>query len=146
MTDRLNEAGTVARRVATAAVVILWLSPSLALGASVAPTPAPGSASSPTLAVGPGPAGGAPAAGAPTQGQTGGSLEAAAGRAGDIGRKVAFSLIGLALAVAAIVLAFKRDFKEAIGVLAVGLVAVLLASPAGVGLLQQTVSVLLGSA
>ncbi|HEU0316022.1 MAG TPA: hypothetical protein VFR49_01765, partial [Solirubrobacteraceae bacterium] len=41
--------------------------------------------------------------------QSGSSLEAAATRAGDTGRKVAFSLIGLALAVAAIVLAFKRD-------------------------------------
>jgi FtsH-binding integral membrane protein len=59
---------------------------------------------------------------------------------------VAFSLIGLALAVAAIVLTFKRDFKEAVGVLAIGLVAVLLASPAGVSVLQQTVSMLFGSA
>jgi hypothetical protein len=78
--------------------------------------------------------------------QNGGSLEAAATRAGDTGRKVAFSLIGLALAVAAIVLAFKRDFKEAVGVLAIGLVAVLLASPTGVSVLQQTVSMLFGGA
>ncbi len=78
--------------------------------------------------------------------QNGGSLEAAATRAGDTGRKVAFSLIGLAMAVAAIVLAFKRDFKEAVGVLAIGLVAVLLASPTGVSVLQQTVSMLFGGA
>ncbi len=78
--------------------------------------------------------------------QNGSSLEAAATRAGDTGRKVAFSLIGLALAVAAIVLAFKRDFKEAVGVLAIGLVAVLLASPTGVSVLQQTVSMLFGGA
>jgi len=76
----------------------------------------------------------------------GGSLEAAASRAGELGRKVAFSLIGLALAVAAIVLAFKRDFKEAIGVLAIGLVAVLLASPAGLALLQETAATLFSGA
>ncbi len=79
-------------------------------------------------------------------GQSGQSLETAATRAGDTGRKVALSLIGLALAVAAIVLAFKRDFKEAIGVLAIGLVAVLLASPTGVTVLQDTVSMLFGGA
>jgi hypothetical protein len=72
------------------------------------------------------------------------SLETAASRAGDTARKVAFSLIGLALAVAAVVLCFKRDFKEAVGVLAIGLIAVLLASPAGLGLLQDTVTLLFG--
>ena len=41
------------------------------------------------------------------------------------------SLIGLGFAVAATVLAFRRDFKEAAGVFAVGIVAVLLATPAG---------------
>jgi hypothetical protein len=91
-------------------------------------------------------AAGSSAAGGQVSAQSGGSLEAAANRAGDTGRKVAFSLIGLALAVAAIVLTFKRDFKEAVGVLAIGLVAVLLASPAGVSVLQQTVSMLFGSA
>jgi hypothetical protein len=79
---------------------------------------------------------------APVQG--GGSLEAAASRAGDTGRKVAFSLIGLALAIAAIVLAFKRDFRDAVGVLAVGIVAVLLASPAGLTVLRDTVAMLFG--
>jgi hypothetical protein len=85
-------------------------------------------------------------AGGPVSTQGGSSLEAAASRASDTGRKVAFSLIGLALAVAAIVLAFKRDFKEAIGALAIGLVAILLASPVGVSVLQQTVSMLFGGA
>ncbi|HEX3875286.1 MAG TPA: hypothetical protein VHW26_14125 [Solirubrobacteraceae bacterium] len=76
---------------------------------------------------------------------TGGSLEAAASRAGDTGRKVGLSLIGLALAVAAVILVFKRDFKEAVGVVAIGIVAVLLVSPAGIDVLQNTVSLLFGS-
>jgi hypothetical protein len=78
--------------------------------------------------------------------EAGGTLEAAASKAGDTGRKVAMSLIGLAFAVAGIVLAFRRDFKEAAGVFAVGIVAVLLATPAGLSLLQDTVSSLFGSA
>jgi hypothetical protein len=77
--------------------------------------------------------------------QGGSSLEDAAARAGDTGRAVAMSLIGLALAVAATVLAFRRDFKEAAGVFAVGLVAVLLATPSGVSLLRDTVASLFGS-
>jgi hypothetical protein len=75
----------------------------------------------------------------------GSSLEDAAARAGNTGRAVAMSLIGLALAVAATVLAFRRDFKEAAGVFAVGLVAVLLATPSGVSLLRDTVASLFGS-
>jgi hypothetical protein len=55
------------------------------------------------------------------------------------------SLIGLAFAVAATVLAFRRDFKEAAGVFAVGIVSVLLATPAGVNLLRDTVTSLFGS-
>src|ERR1700744_2821569 len=78
-------------------------------------------------------------------GEGAGTLEAAASRAGSTGRKVAMSLIGLAFAVAGIVLAFRRDFKEAAGVFAVGIVAVLLATPAGLSLLQDTVSSLFGS-
>jgi hypothetical protein len=72
------------------------------------------------------------------------TLEAAAAKAGNTGRAVAMSLIGLALAVAATVLAFRRDFKEAAGVIMVGLVAVLLATPTGVTLLRDTVSSLFG--
>ncbi len=75
----------------------------------------------------------------------GGTLEAAAAKAGNTGRTVAMSLIGLALAVAATVLAFRRDFKEAAGVFAVGIVAVLLATPSGIGLLRDTVASLFGS-
>jgi membrane-bound metal-dependent hydrolase YbcI (DUF457 family) len=94
-----------------------------------------------------------PGAGAGSgSGATGGSgssegstLEAAASKAGSTGRKVAMSLIGLAFAVAGIVLAFRRDFKEAAGVFAVGIVAVLLATPAGINLLQDTVNSLFGS-
>ena len=75
----------------------------------------------------------------------GSSLESAAAKAGDTGRAVAMSLIGLAFAVAATVLAFRRDFKEAAGVFAVGIVSVLLATPAGVSLLRDTVASLFGS-
>ena len=78
-------------------------------------------------------------------GASGASLESAAAKAGDTGRAVAMSLIGLAFAVAAIVLAFRRDFKEAAGVFAVGIVAVLLAMPTGVSVLQDTVNSLFGS-
>jgi hypothetical protein len=73
------------------------------------------------------------------------SLESAAAKAGDTGRAVAMSLIGLAFAVAATVLAFRRDFKEAAGVFAVGIVSVLLATPAGVDLLRDTVTSLFGT-
>jgi hypothetical protein len=77
--------------------------------------------------------------------KTGTSLESAAAKAGDTARTVAMSLIGLALAIASIVLAFRRDFKEAAGVFVVGIVAVLLATPAGLSLLQDTVTSLFGS-
>lgn len=73
-----------------------------------------------------------------------GSLETAASKAGDTARKVAMSLIGLALAVAGIVLLFRRDFGEAAGVFAIGLLAVLLATSDGLSLLQNTVSSLFG--
>jgi hypothetical protein len=73
------------------------------------------------------------------------TLEAAATRAGDTGRAVAMSLIGLAFAVAATVLAFRRDFKEAAGVFAVGIVSVLLATPEGVSLLRDTVASVFGA-
>jgi hypothetical protein len=77
--------------------------------------------------------------------RAGSSLESAAARAGDTGRAVAMSLIGLAFAVAATVLAFRRDFKEAAGVFAVGIVSVLLATPTGVSVLRDTVSSLFGA-
>lgn len=75
----------------------------------------------------------------------GSSLESAAAKAGNTGRAVAMSLIGLAFAVAGTVLAFRRDFKEAATVFAVGIIAVLLATPAGVSLLRDTVTSLFGS-
>jgi hypothetical protein len=87
-------------------------------------------------------------AGVPRAGeqQSGGSsLESAAAKAGNTGRAVAMSLIGLAFAVAVTVLAFRRDFKEAATVFAVGIIAVLLATPAGVSLLRDTVTSLFGS-
>ena len=75
----------------------------------------------------------------------GGSLESAASQASATGRTIAFSLIGLALAVAGVVLVFKRDFKEAVGVIAIGVIAVLLASPLGLTVLRNTVALLFGS-
>jgi hypothetical protein len=97
-------------------------------------------------------AGAAVTAGQPATGQragaaerNGSSLEAAAAKAGATGRAVAMSLIGLAFAVAATVLAFRRDFKEAAGVFAVGIVSVLLATPTGVNLLRDTVSSVFGA-
>jgi hypothetical protein len=81
---------------------------------------------------------------APTE-KTGSTLESAAAKADDTGRTVAMSLIGLALAIASIVLAFRRDFKEAAGVFVVGIVAVLLATPAGLKLLEDTATSLFGS-
>jgi len=100
-------------------LVLALLSPARAL--AVPPAPAP------VLA-----AGGAP------------SLEAAATKAGETGRKVAMSMIALGFAIASIVLAFRRDFKEAAGVFAIGIVAILLATPAGVNVLHDTVNTLFG--
>jgi hypothetical protein len=80
---------------------------------------------------------------APTE-TTEGTLESAATSADNTGRTVAMSLIGLALAIASIVLAFRRDFKEAAGVFVVGIVAVLLATPAGLKLLEDTSTKLFG--
>jgi hypothetical protein len=90
------------------------------------------------------------AAVAQTSAQTAGtpeasSLEAAASKAGSTARKVAMSLIGLALAAVGVVLAFRRDFKEAAGVFAVGLVAVLFATTTGLHVLQNTVGSLFGA-
>jgi hypothetical protein len=97
---------------------------------------------------GPGVAAAAVANGSAASGQSGeagGTLEAAAAKASTTGRTVAMSLIGLAFAVAATVLAFRRDFKEAAGVFAVGIVAVLLATPAGITVVKETVSSLFGA-
>lgn len=110
---------------------ILGLAP-IAARAAVASSSVPGAGSG----------SGGTSAGGSSEGST---LEAAASKAGSTGRKVAMSLIGLAFAVAGIVLAFRRDFKEAAGVFAVGIVAVLLATPAGINLLQDTVNSLFGS-
>jgi hypothetical protein len=72
------------------------------------------------------------------------SLESAATKAGETGRKIAMSMIALGFAIAAIVLAFRRDFKEAAGIFAIGIVAILLATPAGVNVLHDTVNTLFG--
>jgi hypothetical protein len=104
--------------------------------AAWAPVPVRAAVSSPSST-------GVPPAATPEGG--GSSLESAAAKAGSTGRAVAMSLIGLAFAVAATVLAFRRDFKEAAGVFAVGIVSVLLATPAGVSLLRDTVNSLFGA-
>src|SRR4051812_47264889 len=70
------------------------------------------------------------------------SLEKAAKRAGDTGRKVAMYLIGLAFAFAAVLLVFKRDFREAAAIFGVGILAVLLATPSGLETLRSTVDTL----
>jgi hypothetical protein len=82
---------------------------------------------------------------AQASGQGAASLESAAAKAGEMGRKVAMSMIALGFSIAAIMLAFRRDFKEAAGVFAVGLLAILLATPAGVNVLHDTVNSLFGS-
>lgn len=89
----------------------------------------------------------APAAARPNSGSasSGGSLEAAASKAGELGRKVAMSLIALGLSFASVVLIFRRRFRDAAGVFAVGFTAVLLASPAGVNVLRDTVKLLFGA-
>src|ERR1019366_7260360 len=70
----------------------------------------------------------------------GGSGAVAAGP----GEKGGASLESAAAKAGATVLAFRRDFKEAAGVFAVGIVSVLLATPAGVNLLRDTVTSLFG--
>ena len=72
------------------------------------------------------------------------ALQDAAERAGQVGRVVALSMIGLALAAASVMLIFRRDFKEAAGIFAVGLLAVLLATPSGLNLLRNTASLIFG--
>ncbi len=111
----------------------------LTLSAAAIAWPAPAASAAVSR---PGAAGALPGASPAAPGAN--SLEAAAAKAGDTGRKVAFSLIGLAFSIAAIVMSFKRDFKDAVAVFAIGIVAVLLVSPAGIGVLQDTVKVLFG--
>lgn len=79
-----------------------------------------------------------------SNGAGGSSLQDVADKAGRTARSVAIKVIGLALALAAIVLVFKRDFKEAAAIFAVGIIALLLASQEGVDLLQNTAHSLFG--
>ncbi len=127
--------GTQRLRTLAACATLLW---ALAI-ASFGAVTACGAVATPTT-----PGSGIERAATPARG-TAGSLEAAAAKAGNTGRAVAMSLIGLAFAVAATVLAFRRDFKEAAGVFAVGIVSVLLATPAGLSLLRDTVTSIFGA-
>lgn len=105
-----------------------------------------GAAASPTRpSVGATALGGLRMAAVAPSGEKAASLESAAKKAGETGRKIAMSLIALGFAIASIVLAFRRDFKEAAGVFGVGLVAILLATPAGVNVLHDTVNSLFGA-
>jgi hypothetical protein len=115
----------------TAALLVLALASATSM-LSAAPSFAVGSGASPGTAV------------MAASTAESGSLESAAKKAGETGRKVAMSLIALGFALASIVLAFRRDFKEAAGIFAVGLVAILLATPAGVSVLHDTVTSLFG--
>jgi lysylphosphatidylglycerol synthetase-like protein (DUF2156 family) len=133
MRDR-RRARNLVRRVACACTIAVLLAPGV--GCVVLGT-APARAAVGSSAV-PGVPRSEPQAG-------GTSLESAATKAGNVGRAVAMSLIGLAFAVAGTVLAFRRDFKEAAAVFAVGIIAVLLATQAGVNLLKDTVASLFGS-
>jgi hypothetical protein len=84
----------------------------------------------------------------PAPGSTGGgdtSLEQAATKAGDTARSVARGLLVLAFAAAAVILVFRRDFKEAAGVFAIGALAVLLVTPAGLNMLNDLVATLFGA-
>jgi len=98
----------------------------------------------PTPAVAAGGAGGGGFAVPALQQSAGNTIEQAAHRASETGRKVALSLIALGFAVAAIVLAFRRDFKEAVAVFAIGVVAVLFAQESGLHLIENLVRSLVG--
>ena len=133
----LNAKPTLARRLRRSPAALAVVMLGCAFLASASP-PLAASAMAATATTG-------AAASASSTAAGGSSLEVAATKAGEMGRKVAMSLIGLALAVAGIVLAFHRDFKKAAGVLVVGLLAILLATPTGVSVLQNTVTSLFGS-
>ncbi len=121
-------------RLERAIVVVIACTGVMGIGVALPATPACAAVTTAPIA---------PPASSGEKGAT--SLETAAAKAGATGRAVAMSLIGLAFAVAATVLAFRRDFKEAAGVFSVGIVSVLLATPAGVSLLRDTVTSLFGS-
>jgi hypothetical protein len=118
----------------TTLVLIAWL--------ALVAAPTPAAAYAPAVFPQQTPGGALATVGASGEGS--GSLESAASKAGETGRKVAMSLIALGFAIASIVLAFRRDFKEAAGIFAIGLVAILLATPAGVNVLHDTVNSLFG--
>jgi hypothetical protein len=113
----------------------------LVVAAALAVTGAPGALLVPSTAAAQVQATPAPGSGA--GGDT--SLAQAARKAGDTGRTVAISLLGLAFAIAAVILVFKRDFKEAAAIFGVGLLGVLLATPAGLNMLNDLVSSLFGT-
>lgn len=132
--SRIARALLVAVLVLPLALALPFAAPAGALAAAAAPS-APHSAQ------------GTPSSRGEASASSGGaSLESAASKADEIGRKVAMSLIGLGFAIAAVVLVMRRNFKGVAGVLAVGGLAVLLATPAGMDVMNTTVKTLFGSA
>jgi hypothetical protein len=119
----------------TRPVAVLLVAAALAVTGAPAALLAPSSAAAQVQAT--------PAPGSGAGGDT--SLAQAARKAGDTGRTVAISLLGLAFAIAAVILVFKRDFKEAAAIFGVGLLGVLLATPAGLNMLNDLVSSLFGT-
>jgi hypothetical protein len=126
-------------RVSRGVAILLLASATLAAAPATAAASLTGSSMTVTAL------GGLSMAAVAPSGEKGASLESAAKKAGETGRKIAMSLIALGFAIASIVLAFRRDFKEAAGVFGVGLVAILLATPAGVNVLHDTVNTLFGA-
>lgn len=114
------------RRAAAALTVV-------ALG--VAATPAPVA----VLALRP-PAAHARVTGGNSGGGGSGGIEQAASRAASTTRHVVGQFIAIALGIAAVVLIFKRDFAEAAGVFAIGMIALLLANPAGINVMKHTIT------
>jgi hypothetical protein len=121
----------IARLTVIAVIAVLVVTPS-ALAIAAFPAPARAAVQSTDPQARPAPSEGANA------------LQDAADRAGRLARGVALSLIGFALAVTSVVLVFRRDFREAAAVFAVGLLAVLLATPSGVRVLRDTAAMLFG--
>jgi hypothetical protein len=128
------------QRFAAALLLVLVALTSFTLAASPAFASAPGTTSRPDAAVS-----AARHMAAVVAGEGSGSLESAASKAGETGRKIAMSMIALGFSIASIVLAFRRDFKEAAGIFAIGLLAILLATPAGENVLHETVNSLFGA-
>jgi glucose uptake protein GlcU len=72
------------------------------------------------------------------------TLEKASQKAEDTARTVVASLIGVGFCVAAVILVFRRDFRDAAAAFAVGLVAIVLATDTGYNMLTDLSTKLFG--